>query len=99
MTVERKAAMTSGQEAPMIAKRPSRVPGGSAATFACALAATGVAGLLSRVCPAGCATCSTCAVSVLPTAALVGSVGLAAVGSRLRRHGKPSPDASRKHAR
>lgn len=54
-------------------------------TFAGAVAATGFAALLARACPAGCATCSTCAVSVLPTAALVGSVGVAAVGSRLKR--------------
>ncbi len=88
--------MTPGREALMTAKRLPRVSGSSAATFAGALAATGLAGLLSRVCPAGCATCSTCAVSVLPTAALVGSVGLAAVGSRLRKRERSYRSASPK---
>lgn len=56
-------------------------------TFAGALVATGAAAALTRVCPAGCANCAACATAVLPMAALVGGVGLSAVGGRLARNG------------
>lgn len=56
-------------------------------TFAGALVATGAAAALTRVCPAGCANCAACATTVLPMAALVGGVGLSAVGGRLARTG------------
>lgn len=55
--------------------------------FAGALVATGAAAALTRVCPAGCANCAACATAVLPMAALVGGVGLSAVGGRLARIG------------
>lgn len=71
---------------------------GSAATFAGAVVATGVAGLLARVCPGGCGTCGTCAVTVVPTAALVGSVGVMAIGTRLsRRRTAGTTNASPEH--
>lgn len=56
-----------------------------AASFVGAIAATGAAALIARACPGGCATCGTCAATVLPTAALVGSVGIAAFGSKVAR--------------
>lgn len=56
-----------------------------AGSFVGAIAATGLAAVLARACPSGCATCGTCAVTVLPTVALVGSVGIAALGSKLTR--------------
>lgn len=52
-----------------------------AASFLAAAGAIGLAGLLTRACPAPCTSCATCASTILPMGASAAAVGMALVSS------------------